>query len=103
MTFEQCWTNVEDVSSILHKWFTNVLCLVGTCRLADFHSVLKDSEHIFMNYITIFICGMATYRPLLEHTIVVYVNINTSTSVTHSRTPKHVKATQSRQNLLAPS
>ena len=28
-TFEQCWTNVEDVVSTLYKCYKNVLCLLG--------------------------------------------------------------------------
>ena len=28
ITFEQCWTNVEDVGPTLYKCYTNVLCLV---------------------------------------------------------------------------
>ena len=29
VTFEQCWTNVEDVGPTLNKCYTNVLCLLG--------------------------------------------------------------------------
>ena len=30
ITFVQCWTNVEDVGPTLYKFYTNVLCLLGT-------------------------------------------------------------------------
>ena len=34
ITFIQCWTNVEDVGSMLFKYYTNVLCLLGASAIS---------------------------------------------------------------------
>ena len=28
--FVQCWTSVEDIALMLYKYYTNVLCLLGS-------------------------------------------------------------------------
>ena len=45
ITSIQCWTDVEDVGSMLYKCYTNVLCLLGICLPAPMaHSIRLCSK-----------------------------------------------------------
>ena len=41
MTFEQCWTSVEDVGPTLYKCYTNGLCLLGMNKCAVLRILTK--------------------------------------------------------------
>ena len=47
-TFVQCWTSVEDVGTMLHKWYTHVLCLLKyplfLHDVADFSSPITPRQ-----------------------------------------------------------
>ena len=54
----QCWANVEDVGPALHRYYTNVLCLLGFSLHSVFYVIIVWYNVIeFVFYIERFTCN----------------------------------------------